>query len=905
MLERDWREWEEYDARLMEDSPLAPVSRPASEQFAAVDESEAPGDSPFRLESPSAMESSSEAESEAEDLMLRSRGGGMVRRTAVHHSPSSHGHSSHRRHAISAPVTGCNCAGSGGDDDSSDDGSADQTQSSGKLESESFFGGDEHRGAFEMDPYASLRHVLASEHANLPADELTLVLGPTPASLVLHQMLHSPEMHHAALASILGRSARRTVRLNGRNVPIPAYLRVISRLCHEVAEQSEMEVGEVHRDPQLAAPAIPKRTVGTASPDPKPDGIDVFQSNDPLPAWRNIQAAGISYILHRTGIGKIKDTKFVDRYRDTRAQGLIRGSYHFYWHTNHEGGDVQANVAVAQLGRLGPGDLPPALDFEEAAIAPHSSEPATAADWRAELEAYLDTIETKLGRVPLIYTRNGPWNSHLVLKHDFVANDFVHFGDYSLWVVHYGLQFGAHSKTETKTLTVQDDQGHPHNLVVVFDPDNTPKPGDFTNDAIGKKFFREAWRTFGALAQQAAEPLYQHRATLNPPAGEIPAPWAGRWLLYQYSPFTPQTLVHGHGFADFLIDFNLPNGGIHVLRGAADLDHTAPHRVGNLKAIAYTEPDGTVHIAEFLSGAWTDDVADHIPSSTGGALPRAFGDSAAAGLGNEQVIVYRSVDGSVHAICRNIAASPGTWLVVDVGGLTGVRAFDDPSIFILQNEIHIAYWGETGVLVHAWRSGGRWQSESFADRTGAATTPSLISGSPIMYVYQGAMHLVGRSRDAGHLFDFATGVAPQDLTVAAHVAVPAATYRPAVYARNVQAPRIVFRALRGHIWQIERDTLNATDLSAASTAPNAVGSPSVAVTDTVHIVFRAVDGRINEIFDDHGTWRTRVVCPDPISAADPTAFVDDGSAAASFRKRDGGIHIARFVNGAWTCADAN
>jgi outer membrane protein OmpA-like peptidoglycan-associated protein len=98
--------------------------------------------------------------------------------------------------------------------------------------------------SLELDPYASIRPAMASEHANIAANEISLILGRMPATLVLHQFLHSPEMRQATLASLIGKAARRTVQVNGSDISIPAYLRLVSRLCREVAEQSEAELAE-------------------------------------------------------------------------------------------------------------------------------------------------------------------------------------------------------------------------------------------------------------------------------------------------------------------------------------------------------------------------------------------------------------------------------------------------------------------------------------------------------------------------------------------------------------------------------------------------------------------------------------------------------------------------------------
>jgi outer membrane protein OmpA-like peptidoglycan-associated protein len=95
-------------------------------------------------------------------------------------------------------------------------------------ESESSFAGK----AFEANPYSG-------EH--LESQEIPQVLQGIPASLALHQLVNSPEMQQVSLASLLGKGARQTVRVDGADISVPSYLRLISRLSGEVAEQSEAE----------------------------------------------------------------------------------------------------------------------------------------------------------------------------------------------------------------------------------------------------------------------------------------------------------------------------------------------------------------------------------------------------------------------------------------------------------------------------------------------------------------------------------------------------------------------------------------------------------------------------------------------------------------------------------------
>jgi len=87
---------------------------------------------------------------------------------------------------------------------------------------------------------------------------------------------------------------------------------------------------------------------------------------------------------------------------------------------------------------------------------------------------------------------------------------------------------------------------------------------------------------------------------------------------------------------------------------------------------------------------------------------------------------------------------------------------------------------------------------------------------------------------------------------------PAATYRPTTYTED-GAPRIVFRALRGAIWQIERDTLAATDLTTASNTPLAAGSPSAVFSTEPHIIYRGRTGRVIDLFRETGTLRSREI----------------------------------------------
>ena len=108
-----------------------------------------------------------------------------------------------------------------------------------EMETEGFSGADE----CSLDPFAPIRSAMAPEFAGMPSNEVTLTLGRLPAAIVLYQIVNSPATRQATLASVRGDAGRRSVRVHGSDIGVPAYLRMVSRLCEEVAEQSETEEG--------------------------------------------------------------------------------------------------------------------------------------------------------------------------------------------------------------------------------------------------------------------------------------------------------------------------------------------------------------------------------------------------------------------------------------------------------------------------------------------------------------------------------------------------------------------------------------------------------------------------------------------------------------------------------------
>ncbi|MBI4774504.1 MAG: hypothetical protein HY788_10050 [Deltaproteobacteria bacterium] len=625
--------------------------------------------------------------------------------------------------------------------------------------------------------------------------------------------------------------------------------------------------------PGASAPTAPPPASIPPGAGARQDGIDIYQGNN-MPTMEAMKQAGIRFVIHKSsertkGGGMIDDVEFKTRWEATGAAGVIRGSYHYYRHLNGAGGDVPAARVVAQVGRLVPGDLAPSLDFENDAVSTGSAEP-TAPAWRTEIEAFLDAIETKLGRTPLIYTSVSAWDGHITNNANFQAVDFARFKDYPLWVKHY---FGP------RFVTVPDPANP--GATIQLDLDTPPAP---------------LTASFRRAAADRADDQYRQRQTLQP---AIPLPWTD-FAILQYSPYTPGVLLNNRPFNEMSVDVDVSQGGLHSLRGLADLGRTSPHMVGNLPCIAYTEADGKLYLLEFVSGVWRS--IDVLPSAP--TAPLAAGDPAAIGLGNEQVIVYRGQDSRIYALSRSLTDSSGNWTVADI---TGSAAVGDPFVAASGGDLHVLYWDRFDNHAHLSRTAGAWHAERLA--------VGVAAGAAVAYEHGNALHAVSRAGGDGHLFDL--NPAMVDLTATARDAQnqppPVATYRPAAYTPAGQATRIVFRALRGPIWQIERDTLRARNLSALAVkatgdgagtpgAPNAAGSPTAVATDTQRVFYRAVDGAIIEIFDDAGTVKWREVCAS--AAADPTAFVTPTGPQVTFRGQDGSIRLSRLENDAWVCEHA-
>jgi lysozyme len=150
-------------------------------------------------------------------------------------------------------------------------------------------------------------------------------------------------------------------------------------------------------------------------------GIDVSHAQQTVD-WNEVKQAGKVFVFIKATDGiTYTDPLFAANWSGVKAAGLLRGAYHFY-ETNDDP-TAQAENFLSAV-KLEPGDLPPVVDIER------TKGGESAGQIVQDLQTWLDVVEQATGRVPVIYTGPGYWDSLGTSA----------FGRYPLWVAEYGVQ---------------------------------------------------------------------------------------------------------------------------------------------------------------------------------------------------------------------------------------------------------------------------------------------------------------------------------------------------------------------------------------------------------------------------------------------------------------------------------
>jgi GH25 family lysozyme M1 (1,4-beta-N-acetylmuramidase) len=149
-------------------------------------------------------------------------------------------------------------------------------------------------------------------------------------------------------------------------------------------------------------------------------GIDVSYHQGAI-NFAQVKAAGNEFAIVRVSDGAgFRDPKFATYYADAKAAGLIRGAYQFF--RPNQNVITQADLMIAAVGRLAPGDLPPVIDVE----ATGDLAPATVA---ARVRQWVDRVKAAVGVDPIVYTGKFFWRDQVGGPTTFAGNP--------LWIAQY------------------------------------------------------------------------------------------------------------------------------------------------------------------------------------------------------------------------------------------------------------------------------------------------------------------------------------------------------------------------------------------------------------------------------------------------------------------------------------
>ncbi len=152
-------------------------------------------------------------------------------------------------------------------------------------------------------------------------------------------------------------------------------------------------------------------------------GVDVSHHQDVID-WGKVAGTGVVFaFLKATEASTLVDRQFSFNWKETKKNGIVRGSYHFFRPRSPV--EKQISNFLAVQGKLEVGDLPPVLDLE----VPDSWRSLSLKKRIAIVRQWLDAVETALGIRPIIYLSSS-------FPADVLGSD-PFLKDYLLWVANY------------------------------------------------------------------------------------------------------------------------------------------------------------------------------------------------------------------------------------------------------------------------------------------------------------------------------------------------------------------------------------------------------------------------------------------------------------------------------------
>jgi GH25 family lysozyme M1 (1,4-beta-N-acetylmuramidase) len=149
-------------------------------------------------------------------------------------------------------------------------------------------------------------------------------------------------------------------------------------------------------------------------------GIDVSYYNASID-WTRVKNAGYQFAFVRVSDGTtFHDPKFDSYWAGAKNAGLIRGAYQFF--RPAQSATAQANLMIAAIGTLQPGDLPPVIDVEV-------TQGLSASTIASRIRTWVDTVKAATGVDPIVYTGKYFWRDQVGGPASFANNP--------LWIAQY------------------------------------------------------------------------------------------------------------------------------------------------------------------------------------------------------------------------------------------------------------------------------------------------------------------------------------------------------------------------------------------------------------------------------------------------------------------------------------
>lgn len=155
---------------------------------------------------------------------------------------------------------------------------------------------------------------------------------------------------------------------------------------------------------------------------PTVGGFDVSHYQTDLSLHAKMKAHGSHFCIVKASEGAHNvDGLFHKHWQAAKAQGMITGAYSFF----HPSQDpiAQAKLLESIIGKLGPGDLGPVIDWE-------TTDGTASVKDREAGYAFLHEVEKATGKTPIVY--GAPYFLNAL------ALDAQRFQRFPLWVAHYG-----------------------------------------------------------------------------------------------------------------------------------------------------------------------------------------------------------------------------------------------------------------------------------------------------------------------------------------------------------------------------------------------------------------------------------------------------------------------------------